>query len=256
MSLNFENHGAILATVKDNPSLDKKFISVSTSKTSESGDLTFPAIQLSAGQFQPVPNFNSERSVNYIVGASGSGKSYYIKQWIKEYKKKYKKNGIYLFSALSEDETLDEVKPQRVCLDDAFVKDKIDLEMFSNSLVIFDDTDSIANKPLKIKVYDYLKQFLNLGRHFNISLYVVNHTPTGTRAESKSILNECHTITFFPANWNRQLVYLLQNYAGLDTKALQKVKNMESRWITIYRHYPQVLMNESEIMMMKLLNSD
>jgi len=117
-------------------------------------------------------------------------------------------------------------------------------------------TDSIANKPLKNKVYAYLTQFLNLGRHFNISLYVVNHTPTGTRAESKSILNECHTITFFPANWNRQLVYLLQSYAGLDTKALQKVKNMESRWITIYRHYPQVLINETEVMMLKLLNSD
>jgi len=256
MSLNFEGTGAILATVKDNPSLDKKFISVSTSKTSETGDLTFPAIKLSVGTFQPVPNFNSERSVNYIVGASGSGKSYYIKQWIKEYKKKYKKNGVFLFSALSEDVTLDEIKPQRVCLDDEFIKDKIDLELFKDSLVVMDDTDSIANKALKIKVYDYLKQMLNLGRHFNISLYVVNHTAIGTRAESKSILNECHTITFFPGGWNRQLAYLLQNYASCDTKALQKIKNMESRWVTIYKNYPAVLINETEVMLMKLLNSD
>jgi hypothetical protein len=97
---------------------------------------------------------------------------------------------------------------------------------------------------------------LNLGRHFNISLFVVNHTPTGTRAESKTILNECHTITFFPAGWNRALAYLTQNYAGLDTKAMKKVKNMDSRWITIYRHYPQVLISETEIMMLKLLNCD
>ena len=178
MSLNFENHGAILATVKDNPSLEKKFISVSTSKTSESGDLTFPAIKLSAGTFQPVMNYNAERSVNYIVGASGSGKSYYIKQWIKEYKRKFKKNGVYLFSALSEDETLDEVKPQRVCLDDAFIKEKVDLDLFKDSVCIFDDCDSIANKPLKIKVYTYLNQILT----FRSTLLITLPPALGRRA--------------------------------------------------------------------------
>ena len=256
MSLNFENKGAILATVKGNPALDKKFISVDTAKTLESGDLTFPAIKLSVGTFQPVPNSNIERTVNYIVGASGSGKSWYIKQWVKEYKKKYKKAEVYLFSALSEDPTLDEIKPKRITLDDDFIKEPIDLEMFKGSLIIFDDTDSIANKKLKEKVYLYLTQMLNLGRHFDISLFVVNHTPTGTRAESKTILNECHTITFFPAGWNRALAYLLQNYANVDTKAMKKIKQMDSRWITIYRHYPQVLISEKEIMMLKLINCD
>jgi len=254
MSLNFEKIGAILCSVKDNSALDKKYVSVSVDKDLDTGDKTYQDIKLSSGRFQPCMNYNSERFVGYIVGASGSGKSFYIKEWVKEYRKKYKKNAVYLFSSLSEDETLDEIKPLRISLDDEFIKDPVDLELYKDSLVIFDDTDAIANKKLKEKVYIYLNQMLNLGRHFNISLWVVNHTPTGNRSESKTILNECHTITFFPANFNRQLSYLLENYAGLDTNMIKKIKNMESRWITIYRHYPQVLISDKHIMMLKSLN--
>jgi chromosomal replication initiation ATPase DnaA len=155
-------------------------------------------------------NYNAERFVGYIVGASGSGKSYFIREWCKEYHKKFKKNPIYLFSALSEDDTLDTIKPQRIMLDDAFINDPVDLGMYENSLLIFDDCDSIANKKIKDKVYIYLNAALNLGRHFNISIWCVNHTPTGKRAESKTILNESHLVVFFPANFNRQLAYLLE----------------------------------------------
>lgn len=254
MSLNFEKHGAILGIVKGGQ-LNGKYISVSTDKTLDSGEKTHQDIKLSSGKFQPTQDYNKERFVGYIVGASGSGKSYYIREWIKQYKKQFKKNPIYLFSSLAEDETLDEIKPKRVILDDAFKTEKIDLEMYRNTLCIFDDTDSISDKALKTSVYALMNSMLNTGRHFNISMWVVNHTPTGTKSETKTILNEAHTITFFPSNMNRQLKYLLENYCGLDTKAIKKIMKMSHRWITIYRHFPQVLISDDHIAMLSTITN-
>jgi hypothetical protein len=255
MSLNLEKVGAILGIVKGGQ-MNGKYISVSTDKTLDSGGKTYQDIQLSSGRIQPTMDYSKERFVGYICGASGSGKSYYIKEWVKEYKKKFKKNPVYVFSSLSEDETLDEIKPKRVILDDAFAKEKIDLEMYRDSLVIADDTDTINDKDIKTSVYALMNAILNTGRHFNISIWCVSHTPTGTKAETKIILNEAMTLTFFPANLNRQLFYLLENYAGLDRKAIRKISKMGYRWITIYKHFPQALICEDRISMLNTITND
>jgi len=255
MSLNFEKEGAILGVCKGG-NMAGKYISVDTEKTLDSGEKTYQDITLSSGKFQPTMNYNKERFVGYIVGSSGSGKSYYIKEWVKQYKKRFKKNPVYVLSSLSEDETLDEIKPKRVILDDAFAKEKIDLEMYRDCLVIFDDTDTITEKHIKDAVYKLMNSILNTGRHFNTSIWCVNHTPTGSKAETKVILNEAHTITFFPANMNRQLSYLLENYCNLDTKAIKKIMKMEHRWITIYRMYPQVMIADNHITMLRNITQD
>jgi predicted AAA+ superfamily ATPase len=79
------------------------------------------------------------REILYITGASGSGKSYYTKSYIKEFQKskRYKDFPVYLFSALSEDESLDEVKPKRIKLDESIIDDPIDIDELENSLCIF-----------------------------------------------------------------------------------------------------------------------
>lgn len=255
MSLNLEKVGAILGIVKGGQ-MNGKYISVSTDKTLDSGGKTYQDIQLSSGRIQPTIDYSKERFVGYICGASGSGKSYYIAQWVKEYKKKFKKNPVYVFSSLSEDETLDEIKPKRVILDDAFAKEKIDLEMYRDSLVVFDDTDTINDKHIKEAVYSLMNAILNTGRHFNISVWSVSHTPTGTKAETKIILNESQTLTFFPANLNRQLYYLLENYAGLDRKAIKKIGKMGHRWVTLYKHFPQVFIADNHICMLNTITND
>jgi hypothetical protein len=95
---------------------------------------------------------------------------------------------------------------------------------------------------------------LNTGRHFNISVWCVNHTPTGSKTETKTILNEAHNITYFPANDSKQLRYLLENYCGLDLKQQKFLKNIGSRWVSIYKMFPQVVLTEKAVMMMSELN--
>jgi hypothetical protein len=248
MSLNYDNIGATIAVIKDDDKYKNKIISVENDKEGKQ------SIKLTKGRFQPITDHNKERSVNFCTGSSGSGKSYYIREWCKEYKKKYKKNPIYLFSSLDEDQTLDTIKPLRVILDEEFLDEEIDLEQYRDSCCVFDDCDTITNKYIKEKVYILMNKMLNTGRHYNISVWCVNHTPTGTKTETKTILNEAHTIVYFPQNHSKQLSYLLENYCALDNKQQKFLRNLGSRWVCIYKHYPQVVLTEKMIIMMSELN--
>jgi len=253
MSLNLEKVGATLAVIKDDPKLKGRIVSVSTDDLGDEDMKTYQSLKLTNGKFQPIGDWNRERSVGYIVGASGSGKSYFICEWVKEYKRKYKKNPVYLFSSLDEDESLEPIKPERIILDDVFLNEPINLEAYRDSCVIFDDCDTIQNKKIKQKVYDTMNMMLNTGRHFNITIWCVNHTATGTKQETKIVLNEAHYIVYFPVNQNRQLAYMLENYCGIDKKIMGFLKGLGSRWICIYKHFPQVVIAEKQMFLLNKL---
>jgi hypothetical protein len=252
MSLNLEGIGATLATIKDDPKFKNKVVSVSADDME--GMPSFKTLKIKNGRIQPIGDWTKERSVQYIVGASGSGKSHFIREWCKTYKAKFKKNPVYLFSSLEDDETLDTIKPSRVILDEEFVNEDIDLELYRDSCCIFDDCDTIQHKHIRSKVYTLMNMMLNTGRHYNISVFSVNHTPTGSKTETKTILNECHNITYFPANDSKQLRYLLENYCGLDIKQQKFLKGLGSRWVSVYKHFPQVVLTEKAIIMMSEIN--
>ena len=95
---------------------------------------------------QHIPDSTRERDILYIPGASGSGKSFYTRKYLEEYKKKFKNNPIYLFSALPEDSNIDPLKPKRIRIDESLYEDPIPIEEFANSCVIFDDVDCISDK--------------------------------------------------------------------------------------------------------------
>lgn len=257
MPFNLNKVGTPLAIIKDKDSktLNNKIVSVLAEDNDgdnayETGK-EFNTIHLKTGKFQPIGDYSKERTVNYIVGASGSGKSFFIKEWLKEYKRKYKDNAIFLFSSLSDDKTIDEIKPQRIILDDMFVSEEIDLKMYENSCCVFDDCDGLTGK-LGKKVFELQSLMLTTGRHHNISVWVVNHVPTKGK-ETKLILCEAHTFVFFTANMNRTLVYCLENYVGIDREELKKIKKLKSRWVSIYKHHPQTVITERDLY---LLNSD
>ena len=246
MALNIDKIGRPLARI-DGGKYKGKIISVSD-KTDDEITKDFTQIKLTDGKFQWIPDTTTERTCAYITGASGSGKSYFIKEYCKEYKKVYKKREIYMFSALTEDETMDtEIKLKRVKIDDSLISDPIDVSLFEESLVIFDDIDVIGNKKHREAVYTVLNQVLEIGRHFKISCCVVNHLATGGK-DTRRILNECSVVVYFPHSGSlRQLRYLLEQYVGLDKLDMVRAKKSKSRWACILKNYPQVLMTEKEI---------
>ena len=45
--------------------------------------------------------------------------------------------------------------------------------------------------------------------------------------------------------------YLLKNYVGLDNKVIKSLYDIDSRFITITRGYPQIIYGERDIVFLK-----
>lgn len=242
MSFNFEKIGKQLAVISGGK-LDKKIVSIA-GHDGEQPVKSFTEIPLKDGKYQQIPNPDTEREILYIVGPSGSGKSYYTKAYIEQYKKKHKKAEIFLFSALKEDETLDKVKPKRILIDDRLVSDPIQVEEFAGCCVIFDDVDVISNKAHREAVYSILNQILEVGRHHKTTCIVTNHLPTAGK-DTRRIINESHSVTYFPHSGSAgQMKRLLTEYLGLDSKTLKRVRKQQTRWATVFKNYPMAILTE------------
>lgn len=206
-------------------------------------------------KFQQVPDTTKEREILYITGPSGSGKSTYTRKFLEQYKKKFKDRPIYLFSSLPLDESLDKIKPKRVRLDSTIHSDPIEVEELKESVCIFDDIDVISDKKIREAVYNILNQILEIGRHYKITCVVTNHLPTNGK-DTRRILNEAHTITYFPHSAGGKIKYMLEEYVGLDKKQIAYMKKRNSRWCTVFKNYPQVYMMEHEVGMLNILDED
>lgn len=248
MSLNFEGNGKPIAIVRSTGKKIKTtpLISVDSKVSSHHPFREYELTDENA-IFQPIPDPNTERSILYVCGQSGSGKSFYTKKYAEEYKKMFPKRDIFLFSSIAEDSSIDEIKDlKRVKLSKNLLTDDITAEDFKDSLVIFDDTDCITDKPTRKKVEEILNSILETGRHYNVSCILTFHTANAGLA-TKKILNESHSITFFPATMGgRALKYLLDSYLGLDKKEISRVRKLKSRWVTIFKTYPKVVLSEKE----------
>jgi hypothetical protein len=209
----------------------------------------FNSIKLNDAVFQQYPNINLERQIYYITGPSGSGKSTYIAKNCKEWKKRFPGRKIYLFSHKKEDETLDNLGVKRIMLDQSLVSDPLDLENFSESMVIFDDVDVIPDKKIRAAVFDIMNEILEVGRSLKIYAWISYHLPTAGK-DTKRILNECNTVTYFPfASTGRIINYLLTEYLSLTPNIIKGIKQTKSRWATIYKNYPPMIMTEKTLNM-------
>jgi hypothetical protein len=242
--MNFDNIGSCYFEIqnKDNVKKNKKvYVSDKTnlSLLKEINDLKEEEF------IQQIPNKDIERSVLYITGASGSGKSYYTSNFTKQYKKAYPKNMIYLFSSIGEDKVLDNLSNlKRLKLTPEFYQTDFTINDFQNSLCIFDDCDCITDKAMKHKLQGILNLLLEAGRKYNASVIYTSHLPTSGN-DTKRILNECHSITFFTKSLGgRSLKYLLENYIGMDKEQIKKVKSLNSRWTTYIKSFPNTLIYE------------
>jgi hypothetical protein len=64
----------------------------------------------------------------------------------------------------------------------------------------------------------------------------------------KAVLNESNVIVFFMANYNRALKYLLENYMGIDKDGVKLLKANKSRWTAYIKSFPNVILQEHNIM--------
>ena len=114
----------------------------------------------------------------YVVGMSGSGKSYWTTQYVKEYLKKNKKNKVHLISPISDDKNINSLKPNRINPNtQAFLDDPPECEDFKDSILICDDIEAY-NKKTTTRVMNHVNSIATTGRHYNVSLMMLCHTAT------------------------------------------------------------------------------
>lgn len=202
-------------------------------------------------KFELLPNLNRERECIYISGCSGSGKTFFSKNYIKKYKKIFPKRKIYIFCSKKEDNSIDDINPIRINISEEFLKkDKIDYSVFENSLVLFDDIENISTeKDIKKEVMKIANQILNLGRQNNTTIIMISHM-TMNGLFTKNILSECNLVVLFPnsGSFYQYLMYL-KNYLGIPMKESKLILKVDSRWLVIFRECPISFMSEHKIYM-------
>lgn len=248
--MNFEGQGTPIAIIKDSKSKKTPVLSVDDKDTAKT---SYDDIKLTGEEkFQIIPNPETERQIFYITGRSGSGKSFFTLNYCIEYRKMFPKREVYLFSALTEDKTLDKFKGlKRIKLSEEFCSEDFTAQDFKDSLVIFDDTDVISDKRIRNKVNALMDNILQIGRHSNTSCIFCSHSACNGM-QTKIILNEAHSITLFPTGLgNRSIKYLLDSYLGLDKAQCKRIRSLKTRSVTIMKTFPMTILTEKEAYIIK-----
>jgi hypothetical protein len=196
-------------------------------------------------KIQVIPSSQSERSVIYVVGMSGSGKSHWTTNYVKEYKKKFKKNKIYVISPITDDKNINSLKGTRINPNsEAYMVDPPTVEDFQDSLLICDDIEAYDKKTVN-RILNLVNSICTTGRHYKTSLLFLAHNATNG-SMSKILLSESQAIVLFPQTMaGKTSKYLLDNYFGFDKSQIEKVKKVKTRAIVIMRTYPMVIITEN-----------
>lgn len=187
---------------------------------------------------------NQSRQCIYVTGPSGSGKSTYIANLAEGYKKINPENPVVLFSRLDNDDSIDYIKPTRIEISEELLADPVQPSELQNTLTIFDDTDTIRDKKLLTEIDKLQDDLLQTGRHENVNVIIVSHLMSNYK-KTRIILNECHSIVFFPKAGNAYAInQVLTKYFSCSKEQIQKMMELPSRWVALYKNYPMFVLYE------------
>lgn len=195
---------------------------------------------------KPLMNFK-ERGVYYIAGPSGSGKTTYAISLIKDYLKLYPETNFFLFSRTNylNEPAFKNMRIKQIIIDESLLTNPIDIEKELNgkSILFFDDCGTIQNNKLKIYIEQLMSDIMEVGRKLNISIIITNHLVLpNDKKFARICMNEVQYITIFPKSGSSQQInYALKTYFGLNKKQINKILQLDSRWVTIIKQYPMIV---------------
>lgn len=219
---------------------------------SKTGDIVFlnddilkKKNEVKVADLMPLPNATGARQVLFIAAPSGSGKSVMSKNYIKSYQAMWPKSDVYIFSKIQDDPSLEGIKnPYFIPIDDSLITAPVDIlnDVEDQSLILFDDIDTVSDKHIAQALTNIMLDCLELGRHKKITVIITSHLICpNDRKRGRTILNEATRIILFPrCSSAHSIMYFLKVYVGITDKGLiKKILDAPSRWVCINRNFPQ-----------------
>jgi len=244
-----------IALIKSSEKI-KKYLYFNTEKFDGDQQITLENKQ----KFQPVPiKIKNQIERLFISGASGSGKSTYLSNWLKMFRaeKGNKDKTIYLFSSVDYDEIIDEnfedvlIRPLEELDGDDLIQDPLQLKDFDEgSVLIFDDVMKIQDIKARIALQNLMDSMLEIARHGDLTIIATSHILANYKA-TRTLQNEATSVTIFP-KYSGGLYGIKQYLEKKIGMALPQVKKLlslskNSRFVTIYRNMsPMVVISEKE----------
>ena len=206
----------------------------------------------SGGKFEYIPSLKViERCL--ICGISGSGKSTWASNYIKQWRKQHGGNSknrrpFYIVSNLDDDEVLDKLDPERIPLDkiahEGVSVEKDDEDSLYDSLLLCDDIDTIENSGIRKAVRGFLNNMLEISRHYQTYILITSHVIQNNYV-SRVQLNECTNMILFPKSNARAVSNYLKTYEYFNDEQVQRVLNCNSRWVMLCKHHtPMYILTE------------
>ena len=202
-------------------------------------------IKITDGKIQPIPPNNHWSMA--ILGASGCGKSHFAGKFMLEYKKKHKDRPIYVFSSITSDDAFKKAKVIYIKIDSSILSDPFMIHEFADSLVVFDDCESLSNE-LAQAVNKFMDQCLEVGRHHNINTICIKHVIQAGHV-NKRLLNESTMTVLYPRTNVAAITKLCKAQYGMTNDDIKDLVAMgkTSRFVLISRNYPSFVLSETQV---------
>jgi len=201
------------------------------------------------------PVLSKEKSIRvFVSGSSGSGKSYYISQLIKN--NFPPSQLVYLFSPIEDDVSFEGLNIFQIHLEtfEEIFGHPFKIEMLDDgknpSIVILDDIETIANPKIRRMYLDVRDQLLERGRShsggYGISTFTISHNPMGGSL-TKSSIRESDSFILFPASNARDTRVLLERYSGIEKKDIAEILKLNTRGIFIKKTVPSYFVSQHNV---------
>lgn len=213
-------------------------------------------VVLKSGRWQIVPSsVYGEPSCIMLAGRSGSGKSFWLAEYLMQFVKYYPKYRIYLLSQKTEDKLLDKIPNLKRIPLETLPEAEFEAEDFKESMFVADDVDVISDKKVDKACFDLINKVLEVGRSYNTHSCITMHLSANGN-QTKRLLQRATHFVFFKNSSNHGTNYVLEEYFGFNTKELKAIQKIESRSICIIRDCPQLVVSSDTIQFQNTLVKD
>ena len=208
-----------------------------------------------------------ERITMFIGGTQGCGKSYFVSQFLKDYKLAHPQRPIYLITGLTEkDKHFDGIEMRKITMEPEVIEGiTLDMLRYADKkmkkkvgcLLIFDDTDRIRDLSLRRQVYGLMQDALCNGRdhetqkaYADIDVVVTNHE-INDYLNTKYILTESNYVVLFPFFTTGDQIERVLKKITTNKDTIEKIINYKGRAVIIHKVAPIYCITEKEIFLLR-----